>query len=124
MGKTTLVFQLLNQLKLTSRAVLLFQTQCDSRELLRYVLSGLGLDATAQDIVTMHERLNQVLARELLVIDHQNPYFSERSPELEGDKIIIQAPGRAERSLLRARVTDHGCHPITPPVRSCAVCGY
>src|SRR5207253_9489493 len=28
------------------------------------------------------------------VIDHQNPYFSERSPELEGDKIIIQAPGR------------------------------
>jgi len=33
------------------------------------------------------------------VIDHQNPYFSERSPELEGDKIIIQAPGRAERSL-------------------------
>jgi len=21
-------------------------------------------------------------------------------------------------------VTDHGCHPITPPVRSCAVCGY
>src|SRR6266699_5465512 len=66
MGKTTLVFQLLNQLKLTSRAVLLFQTQCDSRELLRYVLSGLGPDATAQVIVTMHERLNQVLARELL----------------------------------------------------------
>ncbi len=66
MGKTTLVFQLLNQLKLTSRAVLLFQTQCDSRELLRYVLSGLGLDATGQDIVRMHERLNQALARELL----------------------------------------------------------
>jgi len=46
---------------------------------LRYVLSGLGLDATAQDIVTMHERLNQVLARELLagrrlvlIIDCQN----------------------------------------------------
>ena len=52
------------------------------------------------------------------VSDDLNPYFSERSPELEGDKIIIQAPGRAERSLLRARVTDHGCHPITPPVRS------
>ncbi len=37
------------------------------------------------------------------VSDDLNPYFSERSPELEGDKIIIQAPGRAERSLLRAR---------------------
>jgi len=42
------------------------------------------------------------------VIDHQNPYFSERSPESEGDKIIIRAPGHPERSLLRARVTDHG----------------
>ncbi len=66
MGKTTLVFQLLNQLDQTSHAVFLFQTQCDSRELLRYVLSGLGLDATGQDIVRMHERLNQALARELL----------------------------------------------------------
>src|SRR5919109_300277 len=66
MGKTTLVFQLLDQLNQTSRVVLLFQTQCDSRELLRYLLSGLGLDATGQDIVTMHERLNQALARELL----------------------------------------------------------
>ena len=66
MGKTTLVFQLLNQLNETSHAVFLFQTQCDSRELLRYVLSGLGLDATGQDIVRMHERLNQALARELL----------------------------------------------------------
>jgi len=52
---------------------------------------------------------------QLPVIDHQNPYFSERSPESEGDKIIIRAPGRPERSLLRARVTDHGCPPITPP---------
>src|SRR6266446_8126455 len=66
MGKTTLVFQLLEQLEQTSRAIFLFQTQCDSRELLRYLLSGLGLDAAGQDIVTMHERLNQFLARELL----------------------------------------------------------
>ncbi len=66
MGKTTLVFQLLKQLEQTSRAIFLFQTQCDSRELLRYLLSGLGLDAAGQDIVTMHEKLNQLLARELL----------------------------------------------------------
>jgi len=46
------------------------------------------------------------------VIDHQNAYFSERSPESEGDKIIIRAPEHPERSLLRARV---GCPPITPP---------
>lgn len=66
MGKTTLVFHLLKQLEQTSRTVFLFQTQCDSRELLRYLLSGLGLDAAGQDIVGMHERLNQVLAREVL----------------------------------------------------------
>src|SRR6267378_3383868 len=65
MGKTTLVFQLLEQLGHTSRAIFLFQTKCDSLELLRYLLSGLGLNATGQDIVTMHERLNQLLAREL-----------------------------------------------------------
>ncbi len=66
MGKTTLVFQLLQQLKQTSRAVFLFQTQCDSRELLRYLLSALGLDVAGQDIVSMHRKLNQVLVRELL----------------------------------------------------------
>src|SRR6267378_258582 len=66
MGKTTLVFQLLKQLEQTSRAIFLFQTQCDSRELLRYLLSGLGLDVAGQDIVSMHQRLNQLLARELL----------------------------------------------------------
>src|SRR3977135_285291 len=66
MGKTTLVFQLLQQLKQTSRAVFLFQTQCDSRDLLRYLLSASGLDVAGQDIVSMHRQLNQVLVRELL----------------------------------------------------------
>src|SRR5205809_1087859 len=53
-----------------------------------------------------------------------NNHRTHHSLELQDSNIIIHAPGRAERSLLRARVTDHGCHPITPPVRSCAVCGY
>src|SRR5438445_3057060 len=66
MGKTTLVFQLLKQLKKTSRAVFLFETQGDSCDLLRYLLGGLGLDVARQDIVSMHRKLNQVLVRELL----------------------------------------------------------
>ena len=66
MGKTTLVFQLLKQLKKTSRVVFLFQTQCDSCDLLRNLLGGLGLDVARQDIVSMHRKLNQVLVRELL----------------------------------------------------------
>ncbi|MCU1315685.1 MAG: hypothetical protein JWN63_1007 [Candidatus Acidoferrum typicum] len=70
MGKTTLVFQLLKELEETSSVVFLFQTQSDSREFLRFLLSGLGLNAAGLDIVGMHERLNQVLARELLAGRH------------------------------------------------------
>jgi len=66
MGKTTLDFHLLKRFEQKSRAIFLFQTQCDSRELLRYLLDGLGLDAAGQDIVSMHGRLGQLLARELL----------------------------------------------------------
>ncbi|MBI3668283.1 MAG: AAA family ATPase [Acidobacteria bacterium] len=66
MGKTTLVFQLLERLQRTSRTVFMFQTQCDSRELVRYVLNGLGIDASALDIVGMHAKLDEVMAREML----------------------------------------------------------
>ncbi len=65
MGKTTLVFQLLEKLQDTSRTILLFQTQCDSRELVRYLLSNLGTDTTGLDLVGMLEKLNEVLVREM-----------------------------------------------------------
>ncbi len=66
MGKTTLLFQLLERMQHSSRTVFLFQTQCDSRELIRYLLSNLGIDATGLDIVGMHDRLNEAMAREML----------------------------------------------------------
>ena len=66
MGKTTLVFELLEQLKRTSTTVFLFQTQCDSRELLCYLLRNLGVETAGQDIVTLHEQLNELLAREMV----------------------------------------------------------
>jgi general secretion pathway protein A len=66
MGKTTLLFQLREMLQATARTVFLFQTQCDSRELLRYLLSNLGIDAPRQDIVGIHDKLNEALAREML----------------------------------------------------------
>jgi type II secretory pathway predicted ATPase ExeA len=76
MGKTTLLFQLLERLEGTARTAFLFQTQCNVRELFRYLLSDLGIDAHDQDLVQMHERLNQVLIRDaeaglhfVLVID-------------------------------------------------------
>ena len=44
MGKTTLLFQLLQRLRTTSaRTVFLFQTCCDSSDLIRYLLQDLGI---------------------------------------------------------------------------------
>jgi len=66
MGKTTLLFQLLKRLKGSVRSAFLFQTQCDSHELLRYLLDALGLDSRGQDLVQMHAQLNEFLYREAL----------------------------------------------------------
>jgi type II secretory pathway predicted ATPase ExeA len=66
LGKTTLTFQLLEKLQRTSRTVFLFQTQCSSRELFHYVLNDLGVDASGMDIVSMHNKLNEILSQERL----------------------------------------------------------
>jgi general secretion pathway protein A len=64
MGKTSLLFQLLERLKGSIRSAFLFQTQCDSRELLRYLLEALGIDSQEGDLVQLHSRLNQFLLAE------------------------------------------------------------
>ncbi len=64
MGKTTLLFQLLKRWKGYVHSAFLFQTQCDSRELLRYLMEDLGLDSQDRDIVRMHGDLNDFLFRE------------------------------------------------------------
>ena len=64
MGKTTLLFQLLQRWKGYVHSAFLFQTQCDSRELLRYLLDDLGLKNNGEDIVRMHSELNDFLYRE------------------------------------------------------------
>jgi len=64
MGKTTLLFQLLKRLKGSVRSAFLFQTQCDSHELLRYLLEALGLESRSQDLVQMHAQLNEFLYSE------------------------------------------------------------
>jgi type II secretory pathway predicted ATPase ExeA len=66
MGKTTLLNQLLDELRESARTVFLFQTQCDSREFFRYVLGELGIDAEPMGLVTMHRKLNQILLDEML----------------------------------------------------------
>lgn len=64
MGKTTLLFQLLRRWKGYVHSAFLFQTQCDSRELIRYLLADLGLNNDGGDIVRMHSELNDFLFRE------------------------------------------------------------
>jgi general secretion pathway protein A len=64
MGKTTLLFQLLQRWKGYVHSAFLFQTQCDSRELVRYLLEDLGLKSDGEDIVRMHSELNDFLYRE------------------------------------------------------------
>lgn len=65
MGKTSLLFQLVERLKGAVRSAFLFQTQCDSRELLRYLLEALGIEASGEaDLVQLHSRLNHFLLAE------------------------------------------------------------
>ena len=44
MGKTTLLYQVLEGMREKARGVYLFQTQCDSREFFQYLLSELGVE--------------------------------------------------------------------------------
>src|ERR1700723_2439044 len=66
LGKTTLLYQVLEGLRDTARAVFLFQTQCNSREFFQYLLSELGVDSTGMGLVAMHNKLNEMLFAEML----------------------------------------------------------
>ena len=64
MGKTTLLFQVLQRLRNSAaRTVFLFQTCCDSLDLIRYLLQDLGI-VPASDLAAMHQQLNDALVCE------------------------------------------------------------
>jgi type II secretory pathway predicted ATPase ExeA len=87
MGKTSLLFQYLEGLRDKARTALVFQTDGDSRDLMRYLLADLGLDGKGKDLPEMRSMLNEVLLEEMragrrfiLVIDEaQN--LSEKALE-------------------------------------------
>lgn len=66
MGKTTLLYRLLEDLRDTARTVLVSQTQCNSREFIEYILLELGVDVKGMGLVAMHGKLNEILFEELL----------------------------------------------------------
>src|SRR5262249_4484853 len=76
MGKTTLVFHILEQYRQSARTAFIFNTQCDSYDLLRSLLSELDGNPVPQEPFLLHERFKQILADEaksrrrvILVID-------------------------------------------------------
>ena len=64
MGKTTLLFHLLEKFRHNARTAFLFQTQCNSREFMRFLLAELGIESHDQDFVRMHEEFNKMLLQE------------------------------------------------------------
>lgn len=64
MGKTTLLFHLLEKFRYNARTAFLFQTQCSSREFMRFLLAELGVESHDQDFVRMHEEFNRMLLQE------------------------------------------------------------
>ena len=66
MGKTTLLYQVLEGLRGKAKAAFLFQTQCNSREFFQYLLSELKVDAAGMGLVAMHNKLNEMLFAEML----------------------------------------------------------
>jgi general secretion pathway protein A len=64
MGKTTLLFHLLEKFRGEARTAFLFQTQCDSREFMRFLLAEIGCETYEQDFVRMHDEFNKFLLQE------------------------------------------------------------
>jgi len=65
MGKTSLLFNYLEGLRGKARTVFVFQSDCEPRGLMSYILADLGLDGTGKDLPEMHAILNQVLLEEM-----------------------------------------------------------
>jgi general secretion pathway protein A len=64
MGKTTLLFHLLERFRASARTAFLFQTQCSSREFMQLLVGELGFETDGQDFVRMHDEFNRQLLKE------------------------------------------------------------
>jgi general secretion pathway protein A len=61
MGKTSLLFYLLDKFRTSAQTAFLFQTQCNSREFMRFLLGELGYEGDTQDFVHLHDEFNKRL---------------------------------------------------------------
>ena len=65
MGKTSLLFQFLEGLRNKARTAFLFHNASDRRELMRYLLADIEVDASGKDLPEMHGMLDRVLTKEM-----------------------------------------------------------
>jgi general secretion pathway protein A len=64
MGKTTLLFHLLEKFRNNARTAFLFQTLCSPREFMRFLMAELGFESQEQDFVKMHDDFNKLILQE------------------------------------------------------------
>jgi type II secretory pathway predicted ATPase ExeA len=65
MGKTSLLYQYLEGLRNKARTAFVFQTDCDSRDFMRHILSDLDLDHAGKNLPEMQAMLNGLLTAEM-----------------------------------------------------------
>src|SRR5271168_4044530 len=65
MGKTSLLFRLLESLGGKARTAFLFQTDGDTRDLLHSLLADLGISSSGRDLVSMRAALHGILLEEM-----------------------------------------------------------
>lgn len=108
MGKTTLLFHLLEQLRNSARTAFLFEAHRDSREFLRALMADLGVNEQGDDLVRLHRKLNEILIREVhvgrqvvVVIDEAQ---SLEDPVLEAVRMLsnFEIPGTKLIQILLA----------------------
>jgi len=103
MGKTSLLFRLLESLRSTARTAFLFQTDGDSKELLRGLLNDLGIKTRGKGVAAMHADLNKTLLEELqagrktvLVIDEAQ---NLDEPALESIRLLSNFETATEKLM-------------------------
>lgn len=108
MGKTTMLFHLLEHFRNSARTAFLFQAPRDSREFLRFLIADLGIGEQDDDLVRMHHKLNETLIREvharrnvIVVIDEAQ---NLEDPVLEAVRMLsnFEIPGTKLMQILLA----------------------
>ncbi len=141
MGKTTLLFHLIERLRDTARTAYVYQTQCNMRDFFRCMMADLGLDAREQDMVVLYATLYELLVAEskagkkfVLIVDEaqnlddsvletvrllsnfETPNRKLMSVILAGQPQLSAKLARAELWQLRQRISIISrIKPLTPP---------